>query len=71
MSAMAGDLPGFEEATRAFFAGNRSRFDDLVESWPADVRDHAREMAAAAFEGAVGSGLASESLAPTKVARFI
>jgi hypothetical protein len=51
LSAMAGNLPGFEEATRAFFAGDRSRFDDMVEPWPADVRDHSRRMAAAAFEG--------------------
>jgi hypothetical protein len=54
MSAMAGNLPGFEEATRALFAGNRDRFDKRVESWPADVRDHARKLAAVAFQGAVG-----------------
>jgi hypothetical protein len=54
MSAMAGNLPGFEEATRAFFAGNQARFDELVEPWPADVRDHARTLAAAAFRGAAG-----------------
>ena len=28
MTAIAGDLPGFEEATRALFAGERARFDD-------------------------------------------
>lgn len=52
LSAVAGNLPDFEEALRALFAGNRERFDKLVESWPADVRDHARKMAAAAFQGA-------------------
>src|SRR5689334_6360873 len=31
MSAMAGNLPGFEEATRAFFVGPHERFDELVE----------------------------------------
>ncbi|HES75426.1 MAG TPA: DUF2239 family protein [bacterium] len=41
MSAIAGDLPGFEEATRALFARDPNRFSDLVASWPADVRDHA------------------------------
>jgi hypothetical protein len=55
MSAMAGNLPDFEEATRAFFAGDEGRFDELVESWTADVRDHARKLAAVAFRGAVGA----------------
>ena len=50
MSAMAGDRPGFEEATRAFFAGDRARFDDLVERWPNDIREHVCQLAAAAFE---------------------
>jgi uncharacterized protein len=49
MSAMAGNMPGFEEATRALFAGNPARFDELTEPWPADVRDHARRISAAAF----------------------
>ena len=30
MTAIAGDLPGFEEAARALFAGERARFDELV-----------------------------------------
>jgi hypothetical protein len=49
MSVMAGDRPGFEEATRALFAGQQRRFDDLVEAWPADVREHARKLAAPAL----------------------
>lgn len=49
LSAMAGNFPGFEEATRALFAGDQSRFDALVESWPADVRDHAKRLAAVAI----------------------
>lgn len=50
MSAMAGNLPDFEEALRALFAGNRPTFDRLVDSWPPDIRDHARTLAAVAFE---------------------
>ena len=46
MSAMAGDAPGFEEATRALFANNRERFAEMTEGWPRDVRDHARALAA-------------------------
>lgn len=40
MAAMAGDLPGFEEASRALFADARDRFATHAAAWPADVRDH-------------------------------
>jgi len=49
MSAVTGNLAGFEEAIRALFAADRARFDELVEPWPPDVRDHARKLAAGAF----------------------
>jgi len=45
MSAMAGDMPGFEEAARALFANDQSRLRDLVAAWPEDVRDHAIALA--------------------------
>jgi uncharacterized protein len=45
MSSMAGDFPGFEEASRALFANDRRRFGELVASWPEDVRDHAVKLA--------------------------
>lgn len=45
MSAMAGDLPGFEEASRALFAGDRDRFAEQTATWPADIRAHARQLA--------------------------
>jgi hypothetical protein len=51
MSAMAGNRPGFEEATRALFAGRREHFDQLIAPWPRDVRDHAKKLAALAFDG--------------------
>jgi hypothetical protein len=38
MSEMAGDLPGFEEASRALFAGDKTRFESLAAPWPEDVR---------------------------------
>ena len=38
MTAMAGDRPGFEEATRALYAGDERRLEGLVSSWPVDVR---------------------------------
>jgi hypothetical protein len=40
MSAMAGNLVGFEEASRALFADDRRRFVALVAAWPHDIRDH-------------------------------
>jgi hypothetical protein len=51
MRVMAGDLPGFEEATRALFAGEAGRFEELTVPWPIDIRDHAWRMAEAAFQG--------------------
>lgn len=41
MSAMAGDLAGFEEATRALFADDSERFRKMIARWPRDVREHA------------------------------
>jgi hypothetical protein len=38
MSAIAGDLPGFEEASRALFAGDADRLAAQVAAWPPDVR---------------------------------
>jgi hypothetical protein len=45
MSAMAGNLPGFEEAARALFANDRQRLNELLAAWPIDVRDHAIKLA--------------------------
>jgi hypothetical protein len=39
--AMGGDEAGFEEATRALFAGDKSKFEQTMARWPADVRKHA------------------------------
>lgn len=50
MSAMAGNLPGFEEAARALFAGKSERFNDLIDPWPVDIRNHARKLSGAAFK---------------------
>jgi len=50
MVAMAGNAAGFEEATRALFSADAAAFASLTQSWPADVRDFARELAHAAFD---------------------
>ena len=46
---MAGNEVGFEEATRALYAGDRERFEYHIASWPANVRDHALSVSAHAF----------------------
>jgi hypothetical protein len=45
MSAMAGNLPHFEEASRALFADDRRRFAGQIAGWPADIRDHTVRLA--------------------------
>ncbi len=51
MTALAGDLPGFEDALRALFARDGAAFDRHVATWPDDVRDYARRLAAPALAG--------------------
>ena len=50
IAAMAENKPHYEEVARALFAGDAERFEAWTASWPVDVRDHARRLAAAAFE---------------------
>jgi len=38
MRDMAGDRPHFEEACRALFAGDDIRFEELIASWPMEIR---------------------------------
>lgn len=45
MSAMAGNLSGFEEASRALFASDAARFGEQSASWPEDIRAHIRKLA--------------------------
>lgn len=45
MSSMGGNLPGFEEATRALYADDRAGFVRQVAEWPRDVRDYAMGLA--------------------------
>ncbi|MEI7537240.1 MAG: DUF2239 family protein [Comamonadaceae bacterium] len=45
MSTMAGDMAGFEEASRALFANDAAKFRQQTEAWPSDVRDYVRYLA--------------------------
>ncbi len=49
MSAMGGDLPGFEEAARALFTGNHEKFNEKISAWPVDIRNHLQKLSLHAF----------------------
>jgi len=46
LSALAGNLPGFEEVIRALFAGDADGFAERMTAWPSDIRDYALKLAA-------------------------
>ena len=56
MQAMAGDLPGYEEAMRALFADDQAGLAARIAGWPEDVRAYALRLAAgpATSDAAVG-----------------
>jgi uncharacterized protein len=67
MTAMAGDRPHYEEASRALFAVDVARFTKLVRAWPADIEKHvlhwvheAERLELADAEAAVETEKASE-----------
>ena len=66
MAAMAGNLPDYEEALRAFYAGNKRRFNSLVATWPDGVRDHAKQLAGRAFVDAAAVETAAVDTADAK-----
>ena len=51
MNALAGDAPGFEEASRALFAGKQPAFLACVQEWPTDVREHVLQLAQRGWSG--------------------
>jgi hypothetical protein len=44
MTTMAGNLPSFEEASRAFYAGDQDRFNAFIKLWPRDIREHVKKL---------------------------
>lgn len=40
MTAMAGNLPGYEEASRALYARDRRLLEERMAEWPRDIREH-------------------------------
>jgi hypothetical protein len=52
MSAMAGDNVGFEEASRALFAGDVAGVENITKAWPTDIRAHLNHLLGDARAGA-------------------
>ena len=48
MSAIAGDLPFYEEATRALFSGNSQKLGEHMSDWPPDIHAYVMRLAGAA-----------------------
>ncbi len=55
MHAMAGNEPGFEEASRALFADDTAGLQACLAKWPRDIRSHALALAASALPGLVAT----------------
>lgn len=49
LQALAGNLPGYEEALRALYRSDAEAFNEATAPWPADVREHARWLSGDAF----------------------
>ena len=49
MATMAGHEAGFEEASRALFAGDQTGFEALIAAWPVDVQAHLKKILTGAF----------------------
>jgi hypothetical protein len=50
LNAIAGNLPGYEEALRALFGRDAAGFPAAMSAWPPDLREHAQALATGAFE---------------------
>lgn len=49
-NAMAGDLRGYEEALRALYAGDATRFAECISHWPVGIRKHTEHLASVVFD---------------------
>lgn len=54
MTTLAGDRPGYEEATRMLFAGDWTAFDAAVVEWPSDIRAVVTEIAEGGWRNGAG-----------------
>jgi len=49
-TALVGNAPGYEEAMRALYAGQKDEFAAHIEAWPADVRAELEALTEEAFD---------------------
>lgn len=49
ITAMAGDLVGYEDALRALYAREEKTFKSYIHSWPKDIREQAMKYAVGVF----------------------
>ena len=49
MTVMAGDRPQYEEALRAFYAGDQAQFQQRIADWPKDIREYSERLAMPVF----------------------
>lgn len=50
LSAIAGNLPNFEEATRYLYRKDKKKFTELISSWPKDIVKHSMALASGVFD---------------------
>lgn len=44
MTVLAGNLPGYEEASRALFAGDWGKFDNEICNWPQEIKSYLKKI---------------------------
>ena len=68
MQVMAGDLAGYEEASRALYAGDAERLERQIRDWPRDVRAY---VVLTDFESSSPRRAGYKSFAEAKAQRWI
>lgn len=56
MTTLAGDLEGYEDALRALYADDQTKFANLIATWPRDVRAFIEELASAGWSDTESDG---------------
>ncbi len=49
MSAMVGNMPNYEEATRALYQGNKTVFLEIIQDYPTDLKTYLERQSTYAF----------------------
>lgn len=49
MTTALGDQAGYEEASRALYRGDKASFEALIDAWPGDLKNYAKQLSKPAF----------------------